>query len=276
MDLSVVTVTWNSEKNIAGQIRSVILACGKIGLEQIVVDNASDDNTVAVAQSVIPSEPRRGDEESLAVGRSGDLKLLQNKTNLGFGAACDQGVKISQGRYVLFLNPDMELKEPGCLDKLVSYMDSRPEVGIVSCKLVDELGQVNKTDGPRRFPSFWNQLAIFLKIPHLVSSVLNHYQYFDLDLNKEQEVETVRGAFMLVRRELIEKLGRAFDERFFIWFEDVDLCREAQRLDYKVIYNPVISCVDLVGQSFKKRSVFWKQWQFFRSAWRYFRKWDLL
>ncbi|MEK7212959.1 MAG: glycosyltransferase family 2 protein [Patescibacteria group bacterium] len=271
MDLSVVTVTWNAEKNIAGQLRSVILACGKISFEQIVVDNASDDNTVAVAQSVIPTTK----EESLAIGLSGGIKLLKNKTNLGFGAACNEGVAVSQGRFILFLNPDMELKEPGCLDKLVAYMDSRPEVGIVSCKLVDESGQLNKKDGPRRFPGFWNQLAIFLKIPHFFPSVLHRYQYFDLDLNKEQEVDSVRGSFMLARREFIEKLNRAFDERFFIWFEDVDLCREAKQLGYKVIYNPVISCVDLVGQSFKKRSVFWKQWQFFRSMFKYFVKWGL-
>ena len=88
-------------------------------------------------------------------------------------------------------------------------------------------------------------------------------------------MDSVRGSFMLARREFIEKLNRAFDERFFIWFEDVDLCREAKQLGYKVIYNPVISCVDLVGQSFKKRSVFWKQWQFFRSMFKYFVKWGL-
>ena len=141
------------------------------------------------------------------------------------------------------------------MDKLVAYMDSRPEVGIVSCKLVDESGQLNKKTARGVSPVFgisWR----FFKIPHFFPSVLHRYQYFDLDLNKEQEVDSVRGSFMLARREFIEKLNRAFDERFFIWFEDVDLCREAKQLGYKVIYNPVISCVDLVGQSFKKGQCF--------------------
>ena len=74
------------------------------------------------------------------------------------------------------------------------------------------------------------------------------------------------------RKEFIERLGHAFDERYFFWFEDVDLCREAKRLGWRVVYTPIISCVDFVGQSVKKKKFWWKQWQFTKSACQYFWK----
>ena len=86
-------------------------------------------------------------------------------------------------------------------------------------------------------------------------------------------MDSVRGSFMIMRREVYEKLGWAFDPRYFIWFEDVDLCREVKKMGLKVVYTPVISCVDYVGQSFKKRTTLWKQKQFIKSMAQYFWKW---
>lgn len=91
--------------------------------------------------------------------------------------------------------------------------------------------------------------------------------------DKEQEVDSVRGSFMIMRREVFEKLGFAFDPRYFIWFEDVDICREVQRLGYKVVHTPIISCVDYIGQSFKQRTTLWKQKNFTKSMLQYFQKW---
>lgn len=76
-----------------------------------------------------------------------------------------------------------------------------------------------------------------------------------------------------MRRELYEQLGRAFDPRYFIWFEDVDVCREARRLGLKVVYLPAVAGVDKVGRSFSQRGLVWKQWNFFKSAVKYFWKW---
>ena len=96
----------------------------------------------------------------------------------------------------------------------------------------------------------------------------------DFNSDSEQEVDSVRGSFMLVRRELIDKLGWGFDPRYFFWFEDVDLCREAKRLGFKVVYTPIVSCVDYFGQSFKQRTSIWKQKIFSRSMLTYFQKWE--
>ena len=96
----------------------------------------------------------------------------------------------------------------------------------------------------------------------------------NFDAEREQEVDSVRGSFLFMRRDLVWKLGWAFDPRYFFWFEDVDICREARRLGYKVVYTPIISCLDYVGQSFKKRDTLWKQKQFTKSMLQYFQKWE--
>ncbi len=258
MDLSVITVTWNSKQLIGQQIRSVISGCKLISWEEIIIDNASSDDTVASLKEEFPQ-----------------MKVIVNVENNGFGSANNQGVAVAQGDFILFLNPDMQVEE-GSLDGMVQWMRAHPDVGIASCRLVNPEGNPIRSVMPRRFPTVWNQLAIFFKLPHVFPHLLDNYLMKGFDETKEQEVDSVQGAFMLVRRELLQKLGRAFDPRYYIWFEDVDLCRETKRLGFRVLYTPVIRCVDYGGQSFGKRRFLWKQWQFFRSATKYFLKWGVL
>lgn len=256
MDLSVITVTWNSKDQIERQIRSVISGCNNINFEEIIIDNASNDGTVDFIKQNFPS-----------------VKMIVNEKNLGFGAANNQGVKIASGDFFLFLNPDMKIL-PESLDKILDWMKQNPKIGVASCKLVDKNGQLNREATPRRFPKLWEQLALILKIPHFFPNILDQYQMKDFDGEKEQEVDSVRGAFMLVRRELIEKLGWGFDPRYYIWYEDVDICRECWRNGFKVVYTPIIECVDYIGQSFKKRDTYWKQKNFTKSMLQYFQKWE--
>lgn len=257
MDLSVITVTWNAKDQIAEQIRSVVSGCKNIKYELIISDNGSQDGTVELVREKFP-----------------EVGIIDNKKNLGFGAANNGGAGTSNGDYLLFLNPDMKVEE-GSLDKIVDWMKQHPDVGIASPKLVDQNGEFNWGAAPRRFPKVSEMLAMFLKLPHFLPRILDRYLMKDFDASKEQEVDSVRGSFMLMRRDLYEKLGWAFDPRYFIWWEDVDTCREAKRLGYKVMYTPVISCIDYVGQTFKKRKTWWKQKQFYKSMWKYFRKWHL-
>ncbi len=255
MRLSVITVTWNSRDFIVKQVQSVKDAAKNISIEQIIVDNGSTDGTVEVITEKFP-----------------EVRMIVNKENAGFGVANNQGVFISKGEYVLFLNPDMVL-HPGSLDMFVEWMDNNTGVGVASPRLLDKQGNFNRDTSPRRFPRVWEQLAIVLKLPHLFPGLLDAYRMKGFDSSREQEVDSVQGSCMLVRRELIEKLGYAFDPRYFIWFEDVDLCREAYRLGFTVVYTPVISAIDYSGQSFKKRTTWWKQKQFITSMSVYFRKW---
>ncbi len=256
MDVSVITVTWNAKEHIKQQIESVILGCKNVTFEEIVVDNGSKDNTVEIVKKKFPS-----------------IHLIENEKNEGFGAANNKAVKIAKGRYVIFLNPDMQVL-PGTIDTIVQWMDEHSDVGIASPKLLDQHGNLNVDASPRRFPRLFEQLALILKIPHFLPSILDKYHMLGFDSDVEQDVDSVRGSFMIMRRELIDTLGWAFDPRFYIWYEDVDICREARRNNYRVVYTPVISAIDYVGQSFKKQKTLWKQKQFTKSMLIYYKKWE--
>ncbi len=254
IDLSVITVTWNSAKYISGQIKSVGIACQNINFEEIILDNASSDNTASLIERYFPN-----------------VKLIKNNFNAGFAGGYNKAVQIAQGKYFLYLNPDMEMRSS--IVPLVDYLTQHPEVGMVSGKLVTKSGEINPHALPRRFPTGLEVLAIFFKLPHIFPKILNNYLYKEKKWDQIQEVDSVRGSFMLVRRELVDRLGFAFDPRYFLWWEDVDLCREIHRLGYKIIYNPATVCADGVGRSFSRRGLIWKQWRFFSSAIKYFRKW---
>jgi GT2 family glycosyltransferase len=257
MDLSVITVTWNSERRIAEQIISVALGCRNITCEHIIVDNNSSDKTVEIIKKTSKS-----------------VDLFQNKSNFGFAKANNMGFSHAKGEFILFLNPDMRVRE-FTLDPLVNWMHENKDIGIAGGMLLNPDKTVNKNTTPRRFPKLFDQLAIVFKLHHIFPHILDKYMFRDFDSRKEQEVDSVQGSFMIVRRELLEKLGRAFDERYYIWFEDVDLCREAKKLGYKVMYTPKSTCIDYGGESFAKRSVIWKQVNFIKSMVKYFKKWNL-
>lgn len=256
MNLSIITVTWNNEDLVAEQIRSVVSGCVGLEYEQIIVDNGSSDKTTEVVEQQFPH-----------------VTLIKNPDNKGFAAANNQAVKIAKGTHILFLNADMRV-EPGSIDKMLTWMKQDPNIGLASCKLVDEHGNVNADAQPRRFPELLDQAALILKIPHIFPFVMNRYLMKGFDADKEQQVDSVRGSFMLIKRDIVDTLGWGFDPRYFIWFEDADLCREVRRLGFKVVHTPIITCVDYVGQSFKKQPNMWKQKMFTCSMVTYFKKWE--
>lgn len=254
MKLSVITVTLDVADIIAAQIESVRKYAGNLKLEQIIVDNGSQDNI----EEVLNSYP--------------EVKFIQNGKNLGFGAANNIGYKIATGDYILFLNPDNQISE-GTLEYLCKKMEENKEIGLLSVKLISLDGSFNKNAQPRRYPKMFDQFLLLLKLPHLFPKVLDNYLMKDFNSEIEQEVETVRGSFMLIKKIILDKLGFAFDPRYFIWFEDVDLCREVQKMGLKVFYTPEMECVDMIGQTFKKQDSVWKQKIFTQSMIRYFAKW---
>lgn len=256
MDLSVLTVTWNSAEHIGDQIKSVRSGSNSISYEQLIADNASTDKTAIITNEDHP-----------------EVRLCLFQKNLGFGAANNELAKLARGEFILLLNPDMKVS-PGALDMIVEWARKNPKAGIVSCKLLDQEGKFDKTTSPRRFPAIWDQIAIMLKLHHFFPRVLNKYLLVDFDCGKEQKVDSVQGSFLLLRRDVYEKMGRIFDPRFFIWFEDVDLCREVWKLGFEVWYTPVVSCVDYKGKSFAQKPLLWKQKQFTKSMLQYFRKWE--
>jgi GT2 family glycosyltransferase len=255
MDVTIITVTWNSADTIVSQMQSVVQATKGISFEHIIVDNGSTDDTVSRIQ-----------------GSGYVVTLLPLKENKGFASANNEAIRHAKGRVVLFLNPDMELKD-GAITTLLQTLDADPKRVIVSGKLLTPEGIMTAHLRPRPFPRRRDMMIMLLKLRRLFSKTVGQYTGAGFDDTKAQDVETVRGSFMLVRRSFIEEVGFAFDPRYFIWFEDVDVCREAKKRGYTVHYTPQAVAIDHVGQSFKKQKLFWKQYQFTKSMMQYEMKW---
>ncbi len=253
MDLSIVIVSWNVKDKLRECLKSVKEYAGDIAYEVFVVDNASKDGTVEIVEKEFPW-----------------VHVIANNENFGFAKANNQAIRLSQGRYVLLLNPDMRAFE-GTLPGMVQFMDEErnAKVGVAGCRLVSEKGET--VPHVRRFPQLSDQIAIMLKVPHLFPKVLDHYMMKDFDYSKEAHVDSIRGSFFMIRRELLDKIGM-LDEGFFIWFEEVDFCKRTIEAGYEIAYTPQVKAVDYVGQSFKQMRLYPKQKMFTRSMVTYFQK----
>ncbi|MDO8599554.1 MAG: glycosyltransferase family 2 protein [bacterium] len=262
-DLSIIIVSWNVRDRLRECLRSIFdtIAESSVQLEVFVVDNASKDQSVEMVRSEFPK-----------------VHCVANRENFGFARANNQGIEESRiknheswaSEFVLLLNPDMRVL-PGSLSGIVAFMRERrnARVGIAGCRLVDECGEV--VPHVRRFPRLLDQFVTLTKLSKLAPRLLNRYLIHDFDYSREARVDSVRGSFFCIRRKLIEQIG-ALDERFFIWFEEVDLCMRARQSGWQVAYTPLVTCVDYIGQSFKQVELYSKQRMFSRSMLTYFRK----
>lgn len=274
-------VSWNVKEKLRECLKSVEETGGGLDYEVFVVDNASKDGSAQMVEQEFPA-----------------IHLIANDFNAGFAKANNQAIRLSQGRYVLLLNPDMRVF-PGTLEGMVKFMDEERNrrVGVAGCWLVAPLRHSESSEESRdsrnerdpstplryaqddyvtvpqvrRFPTLKDQLAIILKVPHLFPRVLDAYMRKDFDYAREARVDSIRGSFFMIRRELMDKIG-LLDEGFFIWFEEVDFCRRAIEAGYEVAYTPSVKCVDYVGQSFKQVRLYPKQKMMTRSLLYYFKK----
>ena len=260
MHLSIITVTWNSSETICKQIASVQKHAEGLSFEQIIVDNGSSDKSLETINTYIKDNDLK------------NITVIDAKKNLGFGRANNMAFDQAKGEYVLFLNPDMQISD-GQLKDLKTYMDKNTDVGISSVRLVDQDNIVNKQALPRLFPTFTILYLFVSKASLFFPFLLNDYLMEGFDIDKQQQVDSVRGSFMFTRKSFLDTLGWAFDPRYFIWFEDVDICKEANKHNLKVMHLPLMTCVDYIGQSFKQRQSFWKYNQFTTSLLQYAQKW---
>ena len=257
MDLSVVIVSWKVIDKLKDNLSALFNSQGDFKFEVFVVDNNSGDGSVEMIASNFPQ-----------------VHLIANLDNRGFAAANNQAIKLSQGNFILLLNPDMQV-EAGTLIKILDWAKNNPQATVTGCKLVDGQGEIVKQ--VRRFPKFFDQLAITLKLPHVFPSIIDKYLYSDFDYTKEAKVDSIRGAFFLINREAYKKISGEepfLDERYFIWFEEVDFCRQVYKLGGEVWYAPVANCRDYVGQSFKQVNRGQTQKYFSDSMIKYFQKWE--
>jgi GT2 family glycosyltransferase len=217
--LSVVIVNWNSGDQLKNCVDSLIQHHeDKVDLV-VIVDNASEDASVKQIR-----EDRNFPFQ---------LKILRNTINRGFAAACNQGAALCEaGRYILFLNPDARLFASS-LSLPVEYMDDTAnlKVGIASIQLIDDCGQISRSCA--RFPSTLIVLAQAFGIDKVLPR-LGHMMA-EWDHRSDREVDQVIGAFFLVRRALFNQLG-GFDERFFVYYEEVDFALRAKHAGWSSMY----------------------------------------
>jgi GT2 family glycosyltransferase len=252
MDLSIVIVTWNNDKEIGRALRSVFSRDNGLKTEVIVVDNASTDRTR---------------DEVAKFGTA--VRTIFNPDNRGFAAANNQGLDISSGQFVLLLNPDTELVG-AALEDTVSYLRKHPEAGIAGCKLLNFDGSLQPS--VRRFPTWRDQAVVLLKLHNFFPSLVARYMAADFDYEKEQETDQVRGAYFCLTCDLIKKVGTLDERNFFNWFEEVDYCRRAKNSGFKVAYLPSVVCRHEGGASFAQALSLRKQRWLNRSMKSYFRK----
>lgn len=239
-DLSIVIVAYKEDSHVLRRCFESVVKSTGVSYELIVVDNAG-----------------RRETEVLLREFSSSAVYLANNRNRGFAAAVNQGMRISTGRYVLLLNPDTEFAS-SVLRAMCDHLDVDREVGIASSIIKYPNGRLQESI--RRFPTLFNQLVILLKLPHVFSRLktINRYMMRDVDPSVTQDVDSIMGAFMFIRRSLIEKIG-LFDERYFIWFEEVDYCKMASKAGVKIRHYAGVEIVHHKGHSFNKLATIKKQ-----------------
>ncbi len=225
--VDIVIVNWNAGPQLVECLESITAAGHDIRLKRLVlVDNASTD---------------RSSERAEIVGLP--LVLIRNDRNRGFAAACNQGAKGSSADYLLFLNPDTRLLPDSLASPLV-FME-RPEnqsIGIAGIQLLDPDGNVARTCA--RFPTTGRFLSKMLGLDRVLPTAFAPHFMVEWDHSQNREVDQVMGAFFLVRRSVFEALG-GFDERFFVYFEEVDLCVRARRRGWRTFYLAIVQAYHL-------------------------------
>lgn len=229
MDLSIVIVNHNTKKLTAQTVKSVIDTTYGIDYEIIVVDNSS-----------ITTEYYKSDDSR--------VKVIPKVENKGFGHACNIGANNAVGRYVLFLNSDTIMQE-NTLKKSVEYMDKHRDVGCLGIRTILKNGQFDH-GCKRGFPTPFNSLCYVLKLHKLFpnNKKFGGYTLSYLSNEETNEVDSVSGAFMLIPKIVLSKVG-LFDESIFMYAEDIDLCYRIKQSGLKVVYYADVFMIHLKGQS---------------------------
>jgi GT2 family glycosyltransferase len=218
--LSVLIVSFECRQELEACLRSIEQERDSLRLEVIVVDNASTDRTVAAVSRRFPW-----------------VRLVANAENVGFARGANQAMALARGAFFLLLNPDTVIPN-GSFATALSTLSERPDVGMIGCKLVRPDGSFDHAC-KRGFPTIASSLYYFLGLGRLMpkSPRFAHYTAGGLDPDEVGLVDAVNGAFMLVRREAVEDVGR-MDERFWLYAEDLDWCRRFWERDWKILYCP--------------------------------------
>jgi len=250
MQLSIVIVNYNVKHFLLQCLKSVQKAISGIEAEVFVVDNASSDNSVEMLKEKFPW-----------------VNLIANKANKGFSYANNQAIKLARGEFVLLLNPDT-LVEEDTFAKCLEFMNHTPDAGALGVKMINGKGEFlpeSKRALPIPSVAFYKIFGFSKLFPR--SKRFGSYHLTYLDNKKTQPVEVLSGAFMFIRKKVLDEIG-LLDETFFMYGEDIDLSYRIIKAGYKNYYLPDTRIIHYKGESTKKGSinyviVFYKAMQIF-------------
>lgn len=231
-ELSIVILSYNTRELLLKCLESVGGGeCGERKVEIIVVDNASTDGSVETVER-----------------RYKDITILRNKKNLGFAAGNNLGIKRARGKYILLLNSDT-IVEKETIPRMLAFMGENPQVGVATCRVEFPNGSLDPACH-RGFPTPWAALTYFLGFERLFpkSKLFGQYHLGFLPMDKTHEIDSPTGAFYLVRREVIEKVG-LLDEDYFMYGEDLDWSYRIKQAGWKIIYYPYVKIIHLKKSS---------------------------
>lgn len=232
IDISIIIVNWNTKDLLCNCIYSILKQNIKPQIEIIVVDNGSTDGSVDMVQQ----EFRK-------------VQLIKNTDNNGFASANNQGVKIARGRYLLFLNSDTILLDD-TLNNIKSFADKHSKIGAIGCLVYNKDGTIQPSC--MAFTSFFNILSrafylhrIFPKSKIFANADMTWFGYDEV-----KEIDAVKGCFIFIRHETFIAVG-LFDERYFFYGEDMDLCYRLKRVGFKNLFFPSTKIIHFGGSSIK-------------------------
>lgn len=231
-ELAIVIVNYNTQALLDNCLASVFKSAKpKGGLEVVVVDNASSDGSVRMVRKKYPQ-----------------VILIKNRKNLGFAKANNIGVDKTDSRYVLFLNSDTVIKQYS-LVKPLKYLKNHQKAGAITIKLYLKNGSIDY-DNHRGFPTPWNTFCRLFGLSSLFphSSFFNGYYLGFKKLNRIHSIPVAAGSFLMMPMKLFKHLGQ-WDESYFFYGEDIDLCYRINQAGYKIIYYPKVSTIHLKGAS---------------------------
>ncbi|MGE5519204.1 MAG: glycosyltransferase family 2 protein [Candidatus Dadabacteria bacterium] len=237
MVLSIIIVNYNVKYFLEQCLYSLRKATDSINAEVIVIDNNSIDDSLPYLKPKFP-----------------EVAFHKTIANIGFAKACNIGLSYSSGDYVLFLNPDTIIAED-TFSKCIAFFERTPDCGALGIKMVDGTGEFLK-ESKRAFPSPMTSLYKLFGLGRVFpgSKIFNRYHLGHLDRNKNHEVDVLAGAFIMIRRSVLDEVG-AFDEKFFMYGEDVDLSYRVQQAGYKNYYFSESTIIHFKGESTKRSSL---------------------
>uniref|UniRef100_A0A7V0Z7R4 Glycosyltransferase n=1 Tax=candidate division WOR-3 bacterium TaxID=2052148 RepID=A0A7V0Z7R4_UNCW3 len=233
-EISIIIVNYNVKHFLEQCLMAIEKARHDLNIEIIVVDNASVDGSQTMVKKKFP-----------------DVILIENNQNLGFAKANNKALKIARGKYILILNPDTLIQEDTLLT-LKTFLDEHPDVSATGCKLINPDGSF-QVASRRCIPTPWVAFTKIVGLSRIFpkSKIFGRYNMTYISPDMESEVDVLSGSLMMVRSEILKKVGY-FDEDYFMYGEDIDLCYKIKKIGGKIYYTPRTKAIHYKGESTKK------------------------